>query len=92
MGSKEVKLNNAEDLNFPNIQESTHSSPQKQKDSTTKSPRKESQAERTKNSALLDAPSNPPQGDQPVQYWLDLVALAHQKKPPGCLYLQIFSH
>jgi len=69
MISKEVKLNNAAGLNFPGIQESTHSSPQKQTDSTTKSPQKENLAEQTKNSALLDAPSMLPQGDQQVQYW-----------------------
>ena len=57
MVSKEVKLNCAAGLNFPDIQESTHFSPQKQKDSTTKSLQKESRAEQTKSSALLDAPS-----------------------------------
>ena len=55
--SKEVKLNCAAGLNFPDIQEPTHFSPQKQKDTTTKSRQKESRAEQTKSSDLLDAPS-----------------------------------
>ena len=75
--SKEVKLNCAAGLNFPDIQESTHFSPQKQKNSTTKFRRKENQAEQTMSSALLDGPLMLRRGDQQVQYWLGSVVRVH---------------
>ena len=67
--SKEVKLNCAAGLNFPDIQEPTHFSPQKQKDTTTKSLQMESLAEQTKSSALSDATSVLLQEDLQVQCW-----------------------
>tara|TARA_B100000929_G_C15249594_1_gene332734 strand:+ start:361 stop:594 length:234 start_codon:yes stop_codon:yes gene_type:complete len=77
MDSEEVRPNSAEDLNFQDIQESIHSSLQKQKDSTTKFPQMESQAGQTKSSALSDDPSTHPQGDQQVQYWKDSFGRVH---------------